>query len=528
MRNKTFLFFIILLIATITYGLAACSTSDSINRTTPAETTDNAASSALNNAENSSADKEPSKPDYETVFPDDMVNEIIITISPDQYENMLADMTEIYGEFGSGSNRNMVMNNGRGAAPFENKAEDAPAPDFNDENQPIPPIMEQNDVGQPEMNDRGGNAGMVMFESDENPIWVEATIEFNGETWEHVGIRYKGNSSLKSLWSSGTYKLPFKLDFDQFEDEYSETEDQRLYGFKQLSFSANFKDSSYLRERIAADIFRDAGVPSAQTAFYAVYIDTGDGPVYYGLYTAVEVVDDTVIETQFDDDSGNVYKPSGGAATFAEGSFNEEAFDKETNIDEADYSDVQALYNTLHADTRISDPSQWRSDLEDVFDVDGFLRWLATNTLIQNWDSYGNAPHNYYLYHDPTTDKLVWIPWDNNESLKSSSGKNSPLPFDLSSVNDTWPLISYLIEDEVYSLKYNQYLEEIATTIFYPERMASIYSQYHDLITDYVEMEQPGYTTLSNISLFTSSVEELINHTAERYNQVMTYLGTLE
>jgi len=279
---------------------------------------------------------------------------------------------------------------------------------------------------------------------------------------------------------------------------------------------------------VAADIFRDAGVPSAQTAFYAVYVDTGDGPVYYGLYTAVEVIDDTVIETQFEDDSGNVYKPSGNAATFAEGSYNEDAFDKETNIDEADYSDVQALYTTLHSDTRTSDPDQWRSDLEDVFDVDGFIRWLATNTLIQNWDSYGNAPHNYYLYHDPTTDKLVWIPWDNNESLKSGTGKNSSLSLDLNSVSDAWPLISFLMEDEVYYAKYNQYLEEVSTTIFYPERMESIYTEYHELIAAYVAMEQPGYTTLSDVSVFENSVEDLTAYTIERYNQAMTYLGTLE
>ncbi len=516
-----------LLIAIIPIGMVACSTSGNMDSTIPTEITEN--STVQNDPENSS-DEDTSEPDYAVVFPDDTVNEIIITISPDKYESMLTDMVGLYGEFGSGENKTVAMD-----APVNNRAEnvgpkqqDAAEPDINTENQQNPPIVDQNGAAQPGMNDRRGNAGMAMFESDENPIWVEATIEFNGETWEHVGIRYKGNSSLKSLWSSGSYKLPFKLDFDQFEDEYSETEDQRFYGFKQLSFSANFIDSSFLRELVAADIFRDADVPSAQTAFYAVYVDTGDGPVYYGLYTAVEVIEDTVIETQFEDDSGNVYKPSGNAATFAEGSYNEDAFDKETNIDEADYSDVQALYTTLHSSTRISDPAQWRSDLDAVFDVDGFLRWLAVNTLIQNWDSYGNAPHNYYLYHDPTTDKLVWIPWDNNESLKSSSGRNSPLSLDLSNVGANWPLISYLKEDEVYLAKYNQYLEEIATSIFYPERMASIFSQYHDLITEYVEMEQPGYTTLTDISLFTNCVDELIEYTTERYNQAVTYIGTLK
>jgi hypothetical protein len=36
-----------------------------------------------------------------------------------------------------------------------------------------------------------------------NPEWVEATVEFQGSTWSHVGVRYKGNSSLTSGWRSG-------------------------------------------------------------------------------------------------------------------------------------------------------------------------------------------------------------------------------------------------------------------------------------------------------------------------------------
>ena len=48
-------------------------------------------------------------------------------------------------------------------------------------------------------------------------------------------------------------------------------------------------------------------------------LDHGDGPVSLGLYTMVEVIDDTVIERYFDDDSGNVYEGDGPAASLAEG-----------------------------------------------------------------------------------------------------------------------------------------------------------------------------------------------------------------
>lgn len=473
--------------------------------------------------------EENTSPDYELVFPDDRVNEIVITISPENYEVMMANMTDLYGEFGSGETRNF----GDERAARGDEKQPFAVPEAQDQNKVVPPDGEQQmpapagDV--PLQRDRNAApGGQMMMDSKENPEWIEATITFNNESWEHVGIRYKGNSSLKSSWSAGNHKLPFKLDFDQFEDIYSETQDQRFYGFKQLSFASNFFDSSYLHELIAADVFRDAGVPSAQTAFYAVYFDCGEGPVYYGLYTAVEVVDDTVIETQFSDDSGNVYKPSGTAATFAEGTFNTASMDLETNLDDADYSDIEALYATLHADDRISDPEKWRNELEEVFDVDGFLRWLATNTLIQNWDTYGGMSHNFYLYHDPESDRLVWIPWDNNEALQSGRGRSAALELDMSNVGENWPLIRYLIDDEVYFERYTTYLNEIATEVFTPERMEPVYTILHDLIAPYVQKEQAGYTTLANTALFENSVETLMQHTRERYETAVAYLQALE
>jgi spore coat protein CotH len=388
--------------------------------------------------------------------------------------------------------------------------------------------------------------GMMDGDDDDNPVWVDATIEFNGDTWEHVGFRLKGNSSLKSSWSSGFYKLPFKLDFDQFEDDYPATENQRFYGFKQISFSSNFSDSSYLRETLAADIFRDAGVPAAQTAFYAVYVDTGDGPVYFGLYSAVEIVDDTVIQTLFADDSGNVYKPSGLAATFAAGSYNQAQYDKETNEEEADYSDVEALLEALNSNLRTSDPQTWRTELESVFDVDTFLQWLAANSIMQNWDTYGSMSHNYYLYHDPDSDKLVWIPWDNNQSLNGTRGGDNRAGADNGGVGgpgggrnpmgssssignedagDNWPLISYLLADPVYKQQYIGSVQDVIQTAFNPQELAAAIKDMHTLIAPYVEAEREGYTTLSNLDAFESSLDNLIEHINTRYDAALEYIA---
>ncbi|BBB46893.1 CotH kinase family protein [Pelolinea submarina] len=567
MKNKFLVIISLLLIPALVLGCSGASGQNT--------------SSAVEDQSAAYSHSDDTAPDYAVVLPDDQVNQINITISPENWEALQDDMIDRYGQpgssdrFGGGNGggqpgarpeggnvpqmdgANTTQSTTQGISLVDTTSAEATptAGPTDDSGTNQPPqgggnFNPQDDANRPQRNDdnmgnRGGmGGGMMDGNDDENPIWVDATITFNGETWEHVGFRLKGNSSLRSSWTSGNNKLPFKLDFDQFEDDYPTTENQRFYGFKQLSFSSNFSDSSYLRETVAADMFRAAGVPSAQTAFYAVYVDSGDGPVYYGLYTAVEVVDDTLIQTQFDDDSGNVYKPSGSAATFTAGSYNEEGYDKETNKKVDDYSDVEALLETLNSDLRLSDPSVWRAQLEAVFDVDDFLQWLAANTVMQNWDTYGSMSHNYYLYHDPTSDQLVWIPWDNNQSMSSrgggradnaaqgpqnAQGADNPMGSGSTSignedVGDNWPLISYLLADEVYQQRYVEAVQNFLTQAFDPDALESELTRLHEMIAPYVEAEQDGYTTLSNKDAFDTSVDSLVEHIRSRYQAAQEYL----
>lgn len=506
--NKHTLPLSVLLISTIL--LSGCGT-----RSLSASYQDPDSSPASNNSSlpsEGTGSRNEGDPDYDTVFPQDTVNEITIQVSPENWQVMLDDMAENYGEQGTG--KGLRPGQGAGNPPEGEK----------------PGFPEGDRAGNPPqgVNPPPGGRGIPADTDSSNPVWVEAEIIFEGESWEHVGIRFKGNSSLRSTWSSGSLKLPFKLDFDQYEDVYPNTKDQRFFGFKQLTFSSNFHDDSLLREKVTADIFREAGVPSAQTAFYAVSLDYGDGPIYLGLYTTVEVIDDTLIETQFSDDSGNVYKPEGPGATFAAGSFTETSFDKETNQDVDDYSDILDLFDKLHANTRTTDPETWRKELESVFDVDNFLNWLALNTLIQNWDSYGVAQHNYYLYNNPETGQLVWIPWDNNESLKSSQGMKSALSLSLDEVKYDWPLISYLRDDPVYYQRYLECLDQALETVFIPSELADQFTYYHELIAPYVVQENPENTLISSQVGYKHSVDELNEHVQDRVASAEAFLAVYQ
>lgn len=408
--------------------------------------------------------------DFDEVFDDNAVKRLDFVISEDRWQAMLDDMTSQYGSFGRGS----------------------------------------------------GGAGLG--ETDD-PIFVPGEVFYNGKEWYRVGLRFKGNSSLQSSWKSGILKLSFKIDFDEFEDEYPQIDNQRFYGFKKLSLKNNYDDNSFLREKVGTDIFRNAGLAAPHAAFYTLYVDHGDGPEYFGLYTLVEEVDNTVIDTQFSDDNGNLYKPDGTGASFAEGTFSEDVFVKKTNEDEADWADIQNLFSVLHDNTRTTSPATWRANLDAVFDTETFLKYLAVNTVIQNWDTYGRMTHNYFLYNNPDNNLLTWIPWDNNEALQTGKmGGAHALNFSGLSSN-TWPLIGFLYGDATYKAKYDAFLREVVDGAFNANTIQSIYTSYAALIEPYATTERSGYTFLNSAASFYAAVTTLNNHVVQRAAAVDDYLN---
>ncbi|WP_394991114.1 CotH kinase family protein [Emticicia sp.] len=407
-------------------------------------------------------------PNYTMVFPQDKVNSLEITMTKETWQAIRTDMISVKGgDFGVGGT------------------------------QPV-----------------GGVGGV---NSSTEPKYAAVSIKFNGKEWQKVGFRLKGNSSLSSIWRGGIYKLPFRMQFDEFEEQYPDIKDQRFYGFKDVSMSPAFKDNSLIREKVASDIFRMAGIPVAQTAFYKVYINFGDGLKYCGVYTMIEAIDDTMLKSQFGEKKGNLYKPESTFQTFSQ-----TQFEKKSNEDLADWSDIQATITALNATTRTSNPTIWRENLEKTFNADHFIKWLAINTTLVSWDTYGAMAHNHYLYNH-SSKKFMWIPWDNNEALTS----NARVQLSLSGVANNWPLINYVANDPVYYAKYKAYVKDFNDNIFTATKMNAIFDKATTLITPYVngtEKEEKPYSNLTNISSFTSALPILKQHVMSRNQAVSAFL----
>lgn len=395
----------------------------------------------------------------------------------------------------------------------------------------------------------GGNAGRGNNGADDvdifprTPIYIPADLSFDGVTFSRAGFRLKGNSSLSTSWRSGIDKLPFRLNLDYLEDRFPEIRDQRFFGFPNLAFSSNSNDSSFLRQRIVSDLFREAGVPSPRTAYVRVFMNRGAGAFYMGLYTLTEVPDSPMLEQLFGSDDGNLYKPVGTGGRWTQ--FFPLSFPKKTNEADEDWTDVQGAIDALNA-SRTS-AATWRARLEARFEVNGFLRWLALNTIISNFDTYGGlSAHNYYLYGSPRhRDRLFWMAWDHDLAMNgggiggavggggNAGGPGGPtaaagLDLFLDGTGANWPLVRFLLDDSTYRAVYRRHVTELLNTVFEPDAVIARLRTEHARITQYVigsEGEQADHTFITNPTQFTSALATLEAYVRSRHAAALAALA---
>ena len=235
---------------------------------------------------------------------------------------------------------------------------------------------------------------------------VHFTNAFIDETIENVGFRLRGNTSRNAQ------KKSFKLSFNTFEPG------RKFYDVEKLNLNGEHNDPSIIRSKIAWDHYQQTGLATTRAAHCAVYIND----VYYGLYISIEHIDEEFLKNHFEDDSGNLWKCLWPADLTYRGPnasdyhpYQDETrpYELKTNEDLYDYSELARLITILH-DTP---PELLPDSLEQVLVVPDVLKYAAMNVLMGNWDDYWFLTNNYYLYHDPSLDRIRFIPYDYDNSF---------------------------------------------------------------------------------------------------------------
>ncbi len=132
--------------------------------------------------------------------------------------------------------------------------------------------------------------------------YYQCDVEINGQTFYRVGIRPKGNTSLTSIASDpDTDRYSFKLEFDKYVDG------QTCWGLDKLVLNNNYADATNMREALIYDMYHYLDADASLCSYASISIN-GD---YWGVYLALEAVEDSFLLRNFGAENGEIYKPEG-------------------------------------------------------------------------------------------------------------------------------------------------------------------------------------------------------------------------
>ena len=287
--------------------------------------------------------------------------------------------------------------------------------------------------------------------SHEFPAAMVYTFSSGFSAYSGIGVRFRGNTSLNAQ------KKSFKINVDKYVD-------QNFYGLSELNLIGNQNDPSLLRAKLCWDFFRDAGVPACRTSYIRVYVNE----TYMGVYLNVEQIDNRFADVRFDDGTGNLWKCLYGSDLNYQGSnptlYTDDAYDLVENEFQNNYAELAQFINVLNNTPLSSLPCE----LEKVFNVHDYLKIMAADMLLGNWDNYIFNKNNFYLYHNEKTGKLEYIPYDLDNTLGIDW-----VNVDWAQRNlYTWttssnrPLFTRLLQIPAYRNEFSNYVNEFVATTF--------------------------------------------------------------
>ena len=338
-----------------------------------------------------------------------------------------------------------------------------------------------------------------LYEHPDSDLEFHAVFMFdNGaikDTMENVGFRLRGNTSRYSA------KKSFKVSFNSFESG------RKYNGLEKMNLNGEHNDPTISRAKICWDMLRESDIPAPRSNHVKLYINNN----YHGLYLSVEHIDEEFAESRFGNKDGNLYKclyPAdlkylgNNPDVYKYQSGNHRAYDLKTNTADDDYSDLANFIAILN-NTPLNDlPCK----LEEVFNVQDYLKIMAFDVFTANWDGYIFNNNNFYLYHNTKTGKFEYvvydpdntfgidwfgIDWSQRDVYEWSSGER--------------PLYTRIMQVQKYRNQYSKYIKELSdftgTAAYFPYMYSLRDKIYPFVLNDPFYPLDYGY----DISDFTSS-----------------------
>ncbi|SHH41884.1 CotH protein [Anaerosphaera aminiphila DSM 21120] len=155
--------------------------------------------------------------------------------------------------------------------------------------------------------DKVHNIDIVVDEADFNEMlenamdeeYVTCNVVIDGNVVKNVAIRTKGNSSLSTMANSDSDRYSFKIEFDHYEDGNT------YLGLDKLALNNIIQDNTYLKDYMSYQMMNYFEVDSPLSSFIWITVNGED----WGLYLAVEAIEDSFIDRTYSNTDGELYKP---------------------------------------------------------------------------------------------------------------------------------------------------------------------------------------------------------------------------
>lgn len=311
----------------------------------------------------------------------------------------------------------------------------------------------------------------------EEEEYAPCAAVIDGESFKNIGIRGKGNTSLSTVAQMGSDRYSFKLEFDCYDAGKS------YHGLDKLCLNNLIQDNTMMKDYLTYQMMGQFGAAAPLCSYVWITVNGED----WGLYLAVEGIEDSFLRRNYGADAGELYKPDN--MSFGGGRGNGKGFD----MGDMDFGQMPAMPGGENGQMRAmpdgeggqmpaqgerldgapgggfgggfgggmgsddvklkyagDDPDSYsnifssaKTDITDAdrsrliaalkalgegdasaVDTQAVLRYFVVHNFVVNGDSYtGSMVHNYYLYEKDG--RLSMLPWDYNLAFGTFQGSDA-------------------------------------------------------------------------------------------------------
>ncbi len=326
------------------------------------------------------------------------------------------------------------------------------------------------------------NENIATEKSGKKLLTVPALVRFKGDVWNKVGLKYHNSFNLIEGIKIGQPNLPIELDFDYYEDTFSELKDQKFHGFSNLILDIQPDDESIIRQILQNKLLEELKINTTKNSLKKVKLSIGNQNQIV-IYTLKEKIDSDMIKNKLNLNNFNLYSTSSSLRKFVINDFN-----RLENSYLPGFGDVQRLINAVNGRNSIYNvqynpvaeiaTSTWKTSLEFAYDNKMYIRWLALNTVIGNsrFNELQNEPYFIFSSAEKNANIIYTFPHKSfGLGLEPNFSNDELLQF-----NESNPLLSNIINDPGYFKDFQTEIITIKKDYFTTAYLFPIIDRYYN------------------------------------------------